>query len=113
MMIRVWIVGILVAGFFLGVLGRKITVGTGSGWINPRWGEIGVLALCTVWYVGTVLYGTPLADGSPWLFWAVMILTGATGVFWGVVLGWTRPTPLKRWLGYAVVVGSAAALLFV
>lgn len=112
-MTRFWIVGMLVGGFLVGVVGRKITVGTGSGWVNPRWGEIGFLSVCTAWYVGVVLYGTPLDDGSPWLFWALLVLTGATGIFWGVVLGWTRSTPLKRWSGYGVVVGAVAALLLV
>lgn len=109
-MTGLYVAGILVLGAVLGVGIRKIF--GRSNLVQPNWGEIGVLALCTAWFLGILLYGTPIDDTAGFLRLITLVLTGVTGLFWGLLLGWSRYDRGKRWAGYVVIVGSVAAVLF-
>lgn len=99
----------LALGAVFGVVARKIF--GRSNLVQPNWGEIGVLALCTAWFLGVFLYGTPLDEGSTFLRFITLTLSGSVGFFWGLHLGWSRTNRGKRWAGYIVILGSVTAIL--
>jgi len=99
----------LALGSVVGVVVRKIFGRTNL--LEPNWGEVGVLVLCTAWFLGVFLYGTPLDEGSTFLRFMALTLTGSVGFFWGLHLGWSRNNRGKRWAGYIVILGSVTAIL--
>lgn len=107
---RFLMAGILVAFVILAALAGRVLGRSGS--VSPRWGEIGVLALCTAWFLGVVLFGTPLDGGVSFLVVVALLLTAAVGVFWGLHLAWSASNGPKRWVGYGALGGALLALLF-